>query len=252
DVGVYQGSYLMAHDVQTMLGYHGNEVRFYDELMGGKNEWRNAGSPNLHDLLAVRFLLLPAEQEVPGFRLVMGPTPTTPGTVGVLLERDAAPAYVRVVPGAAKLPENQIVPTVVDPRFPVNRVVLLPDTSSLGPAPLASLEGDSATVRATLAEWEPGRMRVTLEGREERPLYLVVGETWYPDWHAVVDGAETEVHRGDHALITVVLPPGAREVRLHFASPEYARGKLASLAALLVVLGLFGWSARRARSAPNG
>ena len=23
DVGVYQGSYLMAHDIQTMLGYHG-------------------------------------------------------------------------------------------------------------------------------------------------------------------------------------------------------------------------------------
>ena len=43
--------YLMAHRIQTMLGYHGNEIRFYDELLGGKNQWRNAGSPNLHDLL---------------------------------------------------------------------------------------------------------------------------------------------------------------------------------------------------------
>ncbi len=36
DVGVYQGSYLMAHDLQTMLGYHGQEIRFYDELLGGR------------------------------------------------------------------------------------------------------------------------------------------------------------------------------------------------------------------------
>ena len=28
DAGVYQGSVLMAYSVQTVLGYHGNEVRF--------------------------------------------------------------------------------------------------------------------------------------------------------------------------------------------------------------------------------
>ena len=69
--------YLMAHDVQAMLGYHGFELRYYDELMGGKNEWRNVGSPNLHDLLAVRYLLLPDSQTVPGFHRVLGPAPTT-------------------------------------------------------------------------------------------------------------------------------------------------------------------------------
>ena len=72
DVGVYQGSYLMAHRIMTMLGYHGFEIRYYDELLGGKNQWRNAGSPNLHDLLAVRYLLLPENQAVPGFHHVAG------------------------------------------------------------------------------------------------------------------------------------------------------------------------------------
>jgi len=252
DVGVYQGSYLMAHDIQTMLGYHGNEVRFYDELMGGKNEWRNAGSPNLHELLGVRFLLLPDSQAVPGYHQVMGPTPTTPGSVGVLLERDTVPSYVRVVPGAAKLPEDQIVPTVVDPRFPVNAVVLLPDTSSLTPAPIQSLGSDSTRVRARLADWAPGRMRIELEGSETRRQYLVVGETWYKDWHAAVDGKETVVHRGNHALLTMELPPGAREVTLRFASPEYARGRAVTLLALAVIAGLFVWSARRGRRAADG
>jgi hypothetical protein len=239
----------MAHDVQTMLGYHGNEVRFYDELMGGKNEWRNAGSPNLHDLLAVRFLLLPEAQEVPGYHRVLGPEQTTPGGLGTLLERDTVPPYVRVVPGAAKLPEDQSVATVVDPRFPVNAVVLLADSASLTPEPIPSLGADSTSVRASLSDWAPGRMRIALTGSERRPLYLLVSETWYPDWHAEVDGRPTAVHRGDHALLTVELPPGAREVRLNFASTDYTRGKIVTLLALLVILALFVLSVRQGRAA---
>ena len=55
DAGVYQGSVLMAHRMQSVLGYHGNEIRFYDDLMGGKNSGATSASPNLHDLLAVRY-----------------------------------------------------------------------------------------------------------------------------------------------------------------------------------------------------
>ena len=91
---------------------------------------------------------------------------TTPGSAGVLLERDTVPPYVRVVPAAAKLPEDQVVPTVVDPRFPLNSVVLLPDTASVTPEPLRAGGADSPAVRATLAEWAPGRMRVTLRGSD--------------------------------------------------------------------------------------
>ncbi|MEZ0334448.1 MAG: hypothetical protein ACAI18_10595, partial [Gemmatimonadales bacterium] len=249
DVGVYQGSYLMAHRIMTMLGYHGFEIRFYDELMGGKNQWRNAGSPNLHDLLAVRYLLLPQMQEVPGFHHVLGPVTTTPGSVGVLLERDTVPAYVRVVPGAAKLPEEQVVATVVDPRFPLHSVVVLPDSASVTPEPLRPQGADSTKVRPTLAEWAPGRMRVTLQGTEERPVYLVISENWYPDWHARVDGREVPVHRGDHTLLTVVIPSGAREVSLTFASARYRLGRWVTLLAVLAVVGLGGWSLWRERTA---
>ncbi|MGI9040752.1 MAG: 6-pyruvoyl-tetrahydropterin synthase-related protein [Gemmatimonadales bacterium] len=250
DVGVYPGSYLMALRILTMLGYHGNEVRFYDELLGGKNEWRNAGSASLHELLAVRYLVVPEPQAVPGFHQVLGPVPTTAGPTGFLFERDTIPAYLRVLPAAAKLPEDQVVPTIVDPRFPLNAVVLYSDTASVTPEPIRGRVPEPARVRASLAEWAAGRMRITLEGSETRQLYLLVGETWYPDWRAEVDGRPAQVHRGDHALLSVVLPSGAREVRLYFSSDEYARGRLVSLLALLAVAGLFAWSfASRRRSA---
>lgn len=249
DVGVYQGSYLMAHDIQTMLGYHGQEIRFYDELLGGKGQWRNAGSPTLMDLLAVRYLLLPEAQPVPGFHQVLGPVATTPGSPAILLERDTLPAFVRVVPGALKLPEDQVVPTVIDPRFPFRAVALYPDTADLTPEPIRAGQIPAPVpIRPTLAEWAPGRMRVTLEGAATKPAYLLVAENWYPDWHATVDGKPAQVLRADHTLLSVVLPPGAREVTLQFASAAYARGKLVTLAAVLATLALLGaswWPGRR-------
>jgi hypothetical protein len=247
DAGVYQGSVLMAHSVPTVLGYHGNELRFYDDLLGGKNVWRNIGNPNLHDLLAVRFLLLPDTQSVPGFHRIVEPTPTTHGSVGVLYARDTAPPYVRVLPAAAKLPEDQLVPTVIDPRFPVNDVVVFPESASVSPAQIRAGGPDTTSLQARLTEWKPGSMRIALTGSDTATRYLLVSETWYKDWQALVDGRPAPVLRGDHALITVALPPGAREVALDFDSPEYARGKLISLVALLAIVGLWSWTFLRQR-----
>ena len=239
DAGVYQGSYLMAHDIQTMLGYHGQEIRFYDELLGGKGQWRFAGNPNLHDLLSVRFILLPEPQAVPGFHQVLGPVTTTPGTLAVLLERDTIAPYVRVFPGAAKLPEDQIPPTVIDPRFPVDDVVLYPDTAGVTPPPIRAGQLPAPSpVKATLADWSPGNMRVTLAGRSDSTAYLLVSENWFPDWHAEVDGKPATLLRGDYTLMSVALPPGAREVRFHFASSSYTRGKVITFLSLALALAL--------------
>ena len=86
----------MAHDIQTMLGYHGNEIRFYDELLGGKGQWRYAGNPNLLDLLGRP--LPAAARGAGGARLPPGARPCDDhaGLAGILLERDTTPPYVRV------------------------------------------------------------------------------------------------------------------------------------------------------------
>src|SRR2546422_11607594 len=50
DLGAYPGSVLAAFDVPQVLGYHGNELRYYDELLGGKNEWRNRSEEHTSEL----------------------------------------------------------------------------------------------------------------------------------------------------------------------------------------------------------
>jgi hypothetical protein len=197
---------------------------------------------------------LPEAQSVPGYHQVLGPVVTTPGSPAVLLERDSVAPYVRVVPAAAKVPEDQVVPTVLDSRFPFESIVLYPDSVAITPEPIRGGQVPlPVAVHPKLAEWAPGSMRIQLEGSAPKPTYLLIAENWYSDWHATVDGKPVPVRRGDHTLLSVVLPSGAREVRLTFASAAYARGKLITWLALLISGALLAaplWIRRR--SAAHG
>jgi hypothetical protein len=198
------------------------------------------GNPAVLDLVAARFILVPTEQDLPGFHKVMGPVGTATGGPGVLYERDSAVAYARVLSAAVKVPDDQTVPALIDSRFPHRSVLVYPDTATATVEPIrAGQVPPPATVTAEVTDWEPGRMRIVLSGPSAGPAYLLVSENWYPDWHATVDGKAAPVHRGDYAFLSVALPPGAREVRLDFASRAYSRGKLISGVALLATLGLF-------------
>lgn len=252
---LYQGSWLMADRIPTLFGYHGNESRYFDELFGGKNEWPNQFAPSLLELYAIRYIV--ANQDVrqafPRYQQRLGPVSFNGTTgrramAGYLLERDSVPAWVRVVPGAVKVPDAQIIPTVVDPRFPVSRVVLYSDTAVVAGAGTGQGLPEPASNSATLASWEPGAMRVTLSGSDPRTTYLLVAENWYPGWTAMVDGQATPTQRANNALLSVVLPPGAKEVTLRYVTPGYGTGKLITLVSLAGALLLLAAGRLRPRT----
>jgi hypothetical protein len=233
----YGKSILMKYRIPSVLGYHGFELQNYRTLGDQAEGWRNVGSPNLFDLLAVRFLILDKAQAVPGFHEVVGATTTAFGTTAVLFEKDTLPQYARVVLAAAKLPENQVVPTVIDPRFPVSGAILLPDTSTATVA-AAQQPFPMSRAQATVTDWAPGRMSVAIAGADTAAGHLLISENWYPDWHATVDGKPGVVRRADQSLLSVDLPVGAKAVELVFDSPTYAKGKMVSLVALMLAVAM--------------
>lgn len=236
--GAYSGSILMAYDVADALGYHGNEIRYYDDLLGGKNQWRYLPNPQLWRLLAVRFIVYPDSGPIPGFHRVVGPATTATGTVAYLLEADTVPPYAQVATAALKLDDSQIVPTLLDPRLPsFDRFVIYDPSQPVGPPEITEIPPPSG-IRATVTAWEPGHMRITLHPTPVARAYLLVSENWYPDWQATVDGRPARALRGNQSLITVPLAPGAREVELSFRSAAYARGRLVSWLAGLGLAGL--------------
>ena len=245
DTGVYPGDLLVRHDVPQVLGYSGVELGAYDELLGGRNEWRYLrSSTHLWKLLAVRYVLLTDSAQVTGYHLVSGPVPTATGRNGYLYEADLIPPYARVVPAAVKGDTGEVIPTLLDPRLDHNRVVVFDRFEPVDPPPLLEqrLPAPSPT-HATFSHWSPGRMSLQLDPAPPAASYLLIAENWYPDWHATVDGHPAQVLRGDRTFITVPVPAGARQVELVFASRDYARGRLITWASLVLLVAWAGTAA---------
>ncbi|MGQ0703792.1 MAG: hypothetical protein ACT4PM_11730 [Gemmatimonadales bacterium] len=250
-LGPYPRSWLMSREIPQLFGYHGNELRYFDELLGGKELWEHQVNPNIWGLFAIRYVVLSSQQTIPGFRQVLGPVGTTPGAQAYLYEADSAPPYVRVMAGAAKAPEGEIVAALTNPQFPWDRVVLYSDTASITPEPLGTGSPQPSPVQARVRAWRPGRMEIDLAGTAATTQYLLVAENWYQDWHAFVDGNAASVLRGQYTLLSVPVQPGTREVVLEYRSEAYRRGRLISLVSSFGILGLFAAAVvqRRRRNA---
>jgi hypothetical protein len=247
----YPRSWLMAAGIPTLFGYHGNELRHFDDLLGGKNVWEHQLNTALWKLFGVRFVVLAQPQEIPGFHQVLGPAETHHGP-GYLFAADTAPPYARIYAGAAKIPEADLVATLTDPRFPLDRLALFSDSAEVAPAPLAGKLPERSTLGATVTAWRPGRIAVAIEGASSRTEYLVVAENWYPSWRATIDGRDAPVLRAQNTLLSVALPPGAREVTLAFESPSYHRGRAIALLCLAGVIALFVWPLATRRRRADG
>lgn len=235
----YAGSNLMLYEIPQVLGYHSFQIRYYNDLLGGKNVWRNLlSSLPLWRLLAIRYVITPDSVQIPGFHPILGPVDASFGRTAYLYEADSVPPYAQVATGAIKLDEEAVVPTLLDPRLGgFDRLVLYDRNQPTNPPPLTELPPPSP-VKATVAAWEPGRMIIDLDPAPAQLAFLVVSENWYPDWRATVDGTPAQTLRGDGSLITVPLAAGARRVELEFRSDAYARGKLITIVAILALLGL--------------
>jgi hypothetical protein len=241
---VYPHNMLMAYGIPQVLGYQGQELRYFDELIGGRPGTENGArylltSTQLWDLLAVRYVLIPDSAEIPGYHRAFGPVTTAAGTRGYLYEADTLPPYARVVRGAAKVDASAIPPTLADPRLPgYDRIVFFPPEAPVNPPPLRDWPAPSPS-KARVTAWDAGRMTIALDPPPPDSSYVLVSENWYVDWRATVDGRPAPVLRGDHALITVLVPPGTRTVELSYYSRTFARGKLIALVTLIVVLAGF-------------
>jgi hypothetical protein len=238
---VYTRMTLMRFEIQQVLGGISSvELRSFDDLMGlrGCCDFTNVGHIHLWDLLAVRFVVLPDTQGIPGYHQVLGPVTTGAGRTAYLFEADTVPPYIRVVPAAAKVDSSKVVPTLTDPRLDFSRLLLFDQTEAINPLPVTEMPAPSPS-HATFTHWSPGRMSIAIDPAPPQDSYLLVAENWYPDWHASVDGQPVTALRGDQTFLTVPVKAGARQVELQFSSRYFALGKLITMASFLLVL---AWS----------
>jgi hypothetical protein len=82
---------------------------------------------------------------------------------------------------------------------------------------------------------EPGEWRVQVDG--DHATRLVIADTYFPGWHAEVDGESVDVDIADGAFVGIEVPAGEHDVRFVYRAPStVVLGYVVSALALVLVL----------------
>jgi Bacterial membrane protein YfhO len=102
-------------------------------------------------------------------------------------------------------------------------------TVALAETPLANMKLNlSSSDYAQVRGYVPGR--IELEVSSKTNAFLVVSESYYPGWIAVVDGQPADIVRTDYLLMGLRVPAGIHDVVLSYSPRIFALG--AALSAL--------------------
>jgi hypothetical protein len=201
--GVYSEGFLASYGVPEVFGYHGNQLRWYNDLTRFNarqsarttNEleqyWVGFLSSAALRALAARYVLLPGQVDLPGLRLLGAD------------QRVAVYVNDAAIPAAAVVPEIQVEPdsarriaTLWSPTFDPARTALVEQpvlsVGQAGGTGTAAIEGN-------------GDDTLTIRVQTTGPALLHVSRTYHPSWKAEIDGVPTPVLRANHALMAVPL-----------------------------------------------
>jgi hypothetical protein len=243
--------HLATYDIPQVFGYHGNQLRWYDELTrrdareGGQGQlaaqqyWMQLLASPVLRVLAARVVIVPFRVDLPGY-VSLG------GNQHLAIYRNT-----RALTGATIVPAVQVQPDSAkqiaelwNPDFDPTQTALV-----FGPVPALAAGGGKgqATIVGNAAD------TVAVQATTDGPAMLLLSRNWHPSWQASVDGAPAPVVRLDYALLGVPLAgPGTHQVTLRYAPSIVAVARRISIVAWLIALGLAlaggvrGWLQRRA------
>jgi hypothetical protein len=231
----FSGDAFMRHGVRQILGYHGNELGRYQRLYGIDDWPRQLGNPNFWQLTNLRYIYTNVEEPpIEGMERVLGPVTNSVGSTAYLYRVPGEQPAAWVTSAIVKAPDEQVLATVLEPRFNLRSVALFDTAATVEGRTDLRVAPDTLAIRARVARPSPREIRVSLDAPAPAGSALVVTENYYPGWTANVDGRPARAERADYVLIGVPLPAGAREVSLRFESAVYGVGKAITLAALAV------------------
>ena len=235
------GDALMAHNIRSVLGYHGNELGRYQQLITPEN----IGNPNFWHLMNLKYVLSADTLSLRGLEQVVGPVTNAYGTTTFLYRIAEENPLAWITPAIVKATDSEMAGTVLDPRFDVRSAALFDTGAAVTAVELTSIP-EPLAIRARTTRYEPGAIDIELDQPAPPGSALLVSENYYPGWTAQVDGKPAPIGRADLTIIGVELPAGARQVSLRFTSPPFEKGKTITLVALVLALawwvagGIFG------------
>jgi hypothetical protein len=227
------------HHIEVVTGYHGNQLRWFDKLLGGPSK-KNMGNPRLLNLVGTRYLLLSTQQQLPPNAL--GEKPLTPAaTFGSLqvLQNDNAFPRVYLTDRYQVLSDLETIDQeVLNGSENLREVVYLEETPDI-----EILPGDTGFEKNnTDSTWVISHaLDSVLVGVScSRNRLLVLTDNYYDAWHVYVDGTPAKLLRAYGSFRAVAVPAGTQQVLFKYNSQRYRIGKLVTLTTSLYLAVVFG------------
>ncbi len=151
--------------------------------------------------------------------------------------------YVEAVPGEAEA--RKWVQNLTWEKVRAYPAVVEAPASAL--ANIARSTDGTSPGSTDVVAYTPGH--IVIETDAQRPALLVVAESYYPGWHATLDGQPVETLRANYISQGVVVPAGKHTVEMKYEPDSFRNGALLSVAGLLGLGGLIVWWRRGARRA---
>jgi hypothetical protein len=208
----------------------------------------------LLDLMAMRFLVVPA-----GIRFAQPALSGFLDRAGYVLADDGPATKVFENPSA--LPRAYVTYRVLPAPADADRLLAIISRPAYDPLAVTYVEGE---VPGATAAWAPrgqparfvrdDEAEVELEATLERPGLVVLADSFYPGWHATVDGEPAPILPANHLFRGVPAGAGTHRVRFVYAPASLRLGAACTLVALVVLAACYvaGRSATAATLRPSG
>jgi len=225
---------------EFLTGYTAAATADFDRVM------RGGISVKLMELYNVRYVISPTGPDLPGL--------TGFKTIGA--EPEMGFRILRLpdtLPRAFLVGRSLRLPRPLDRLDLVGAVdfksaMVLEDAPGLPPA---AEESDLPLTAVTIGRYEAERVEV--EADAPAAAWLVLSDSFYPGWAAIVDGRETPIFRANFLVRAVRVPAGRHEVVFEYRPRPLRAGLVITAAAWLFAAGLvvFGRRSRRPPALPE-
>ncbi|UCE64941.1 MAG: hypothetical protein JSU85_08625 [Candidatus Zixiibacteriota bacterium] len=230
---------LAYHGIELVTGYHGNQLKWYDQLLGGPSQ-RNLPNPRLLNLVGAKYIIIPSNQRIPdGYFGADSVTVVQNFPGGQILRNDNAFPRVFLIDRVMLLENAEAIDNLVlrgkdDLRDIVyleeQPDIVLPDSSQIGDSAwIESYETDSVVVAT----------------RTQNNNILVLTDNYYESWKVFVDGVPGRILRAYGSFRAVAIPAGTQQVMFKYESKRYRTGKTITMATLFYLALIFGYFSLR-------
>ncbi len=243
--GTYSfNNFLALYGIEEAFGYHGNELKRYDEFTEkkylesarsqaeyGQRYQSFLSGPKL-DLLNVKYLLFRGVfPDTSRYKLVYSAEGKNLYLNPRYLQRARMVYKYEVIKN-----KEMVLKRLNDPDFNYRETIILEEDLGIDTCRDALL-----CVSAPARIIENKINSLTIEAKTDIPGFLVLSENYYPSWKAIVDGKETEIYAADYIFRAILLDKGVHKIKLVYDSKPYKIGKTSSLLTAIFYLFILGF-----------